>query len=157
MQRPGRAKEFCVRYQQETRKHAMFGWIGSIGRAVGRRGSYLLFLAMLDFAYGYSLTFLRSFASTAKVDLLLPINAWIAIWWIVGTICLVQAFMKMDRVAYSLAVALKVTWGLTMLLAWVQGTSERGWVSAVIFIGFGLLTSIVSYWPEQRKLRAEDF
>jgi hypothetical protein len=63
-----------------------------------------------------------------------------------------QAFVRLDRLAYSLAVTIKILWGVTALISWtLTATNPRGWVSAAIFIGFGFLTAIVSFWPEQQR------
>lgn len=119
---------------------------------VGRRGSYLLFLALLDFLFGYSL--MTTPAVEARLtDLILPYKVWGVIWIIVGAFCLWQAFVKLDRLAYSLSVTLSAIWGVVMLISWYHSQIDpNGWITGVIFLAFGLLTGIVSYWPEHHAI-----
>ena len=124
---------------------------------VGRRGAFLLFLALVDFIYGYSILLIAN-PVWSRIDLFLPSVAWGIIWIAVGFICLVQAFFTIDRLAYSLAVGTKVVWSLAMFSSWVfTGTNPVGWVSGTLFLGFAAITSIVSYWPEHRDFNLGDF
>lgn len=125
-----------------------------LGHLIGRRGAFLLFLAILDFLFGYSILAAPSPPVAAHaIDLFLPAEAWAAAWMFVGAICLWQAFVKLDRLAFALAATIKITWGTTMLLSWMLTNSDpRGWVTAVIFVSFGILTGIVSYWPEHNSM-----
>jgi hypothetical protein len=69
----------------------------------------------------------------------------------VGLVCLVQAFMLTDRFAFAAASLLKVAWGTVYLLGWVLGQSPRGYVSAVIWLGFAGWLAIISGWRESRR------
>lgn len=134
----------------------MLNTLRSLVIRIGRRGSYLLFLAILDFVYGYSLLAAVN-PALQKVNLFLPLEAWGIAWLIVGVICLVQAFAKLDRVAFSLAVTIKALWGLAFVFSWgFTTTAPLGWLSGVVWITFAIMTAIISYWPEQRRFRIED-
>jgi hypothetical protein len=119
---------------------------------IGRRGSVLLFLALLDFLYGYSLLVAPS-PVVVHADAFFSLTTWGIAWLTVGTVCLVEAFLRVDRLAFTLAVLIKFLWGTTMLLSWwFTSTNPHGWISATIFLSFGILTAIISFWPEQRYL-----
>lgn len=122
---------------------------------VGRRGSFLLFLALIDFVYGWSLLSAANPNVTA-INLFPSVIAWGIAWTIVGLVCLVQAFATIDRLAFIMAVLIKFLWGAVMMWAWFNGANPLGWISATVFWGFAVLTSIVSFWPEQRRFRIED-
>ena len=123
---------------------------------IGRRGSYLLFLAILDFIYGWAL--LNAFNPVVKLtDLFLPVTAW-AVWWLVtGAVCAVCAFLRDDRIAFMLATLIKFCWGSAMLFSWwLTTTNPLGWISGTLFLAFCAITGIVSFWPEQRRFKIED-
>jgi hypothetical protein len=120
-----------------------------LGR-VGRRGSFLIFLALLDLLFGYSL--LTPAGPQGEVDLYLPEDAWAWIWIGVGVVCLFSAFVKSDRIAFTLAATLLIMWSGLMAIIWHVDRIPRGWVSAVIFFAFGIVCLIVSSWPEPPKI-----
>ena len=124
---------------------------------VGRRGSYLIFLALLDILYGYSII-IQTGPLFTQVDLYLSDKMWGLIWIAAALIIFVNAFLRMDRVGYVVATVLKFVWGTLMAWAWaVQPNDPRGWAAAVIWFAFGILTAIVANWPEHRQIRLEDF
>lgn len=151
-------KDFILKMRKEER-HFMPQVLKDLAKRIGRRGSYLLFLAMLDFLYGYSLIVVASQSRFQNpVNLILPQQAWGVIWITVGIFCLWQAFVRLDRVAFTMSVTLKIAWAAVMGFSWLfTATNPLGWISAAIFLGFGVLTGIVSYWPEPRTWKAEDF
>lgn len=123
---------------------------------IGRRGSFLLFLALLDLIYGYSLVAAVSPASLLPDMGATPL-AWGIAWLFVGVVCFVEAFLTVDRLAFTLAVLLKFLWGTAMLASWMLTTTNpHGWLSAAIWLAFAGVTSIISYWPEQRRFKIED-
>lgn len=123
---------------------------------VGRRGSFLLFLALLDFIYGSSLITAPS-PAVAHADLFLPLIVWGIAWIVTGFVCFIEAFASLDRLAFSLAVLIKFLWGAASLLTWLfTDTEPHGWTTATIFLTFGVLTAIISFWPEQRRFKIED-
>jgi len=128
------------------------GRIRTLSRRIGRRGSFLLFLSLLDFLYGYSLLTVPGPVSLAP-DLFLSYTTWAIAFLVVGAVCLWQAFVRLDRLAFTMAVTLKILWGTTYLISWwLTATNPRGWTAAAIFIGLGIITGIVSYWPEHHKI-----
>ena len=124
---------------------------------IGRRGSYLIFLALLDLLYGYSII-AQAGPLFTQVNLYLSDDTWGFIWIAASAVIFFNAFLRMDRVGYVVATVLKFVWGTLMLAAWMfQPNDPRGWVAAVIWFAFGILTAIVANWPEHRTIRLEDF
>lgn len=125
----------------------MYGRWARLRDQIGRRGAALLFFALLDLVYCYAL--LRPppgplpeafrYART-----LMPLWVWALAWGGVGVICLVFAFLPRDTVAFTAAVALKVTWGLLAILGQLAGTADRGYVSAVIWLGFAAFVYLIA-------------
>jgi hypothetical protein len=113
---------------------------------VGRRGAALLFFALLDFVYCYALlsTPRPLVAFYAWMEHIMPLAAWAACWGLVGAICLVFAFLLYDTPAFMAAVALKVAWGLPPLFGWLAGSVERGYVSAVVWLGFAAFVFLIA-------------
>jgi hypothetical protein len=133
----------------------MFNWLRGMVVRIGRRGSYLLFLALLDFVYGWSLISLAN-PTVANLHIFPSTTVWGIAWGVVGLVCLVEAFATLDRLAFTLAVLIKFMWGMVMLFSWISAANPYGWISATVFLGFAALTSIVSFWPEQSRFRIED-
>lgn len=114
----------------------------------------MLFFALLDLLYSVSL-----FNPPAEAKLsptlvfighVMPLYAWAGLWAAVGLICLVGAFLKRDRWAFTAAMGLKVLWGGTFLGGWILADLDRGWVSALIWLAMAAWVMIISSWPEPR-------
>jgi hypothetical protein len=116
-------------------------------RRVGRRGATLLFLALLDLLYPLGLAG-QAPAARAGYELIAPWQAWAGLWAATGLVCLVQAFARRDRIAFTAAVGIKLAWGSTSLAAWAVGMSPRGWLAAVIWLSFAGLIAVDSTWSE---------
>lgn len=118
-----------------------------IRNRIGRRGGFLLFLAILDMIYGYFL--LLPPASVApQLYPLLPRFAWAICWLAVAAICVVGSVRKHDRLAYGFAALLKAGWGLRFAYLWYLGV-PFSWVSMVIWLCFAGTVVMVSGWPEE--------
>lgn len=75
-------------------------------------------------------------------EVMLPINAWAAVWIIAGVACIAAAFTRseiLDAVALGLGVALNISWGVSFIAATAIGDSPRGWVSAVGYFSIAAL------------------
>ena len=118
-------------------------------RRVGRRGAFLLFLAILDFGYGYSLIEVN-LRQSLHADLLLPYPAWGIIWLSTGAVCAVGAVLRTgaDRFAFAAAATLKAAWGAVFVRVWLYDRLPRGWVSVIIWLAFAAVVLLVSSWPE---------
>jgi hypothetical protein len=123
-------------------------------RRVGRRGACLLFLALVDVVYAISLydasPETRASSGFAFMSTLLPLSAWAAVWLAVGALCVGFAFARADRLAFAAASLLKVLWGTLYLLGWALGVIPRGYVAAVLFLGFAGFVQVIAGWKEHR-------
>lgn len=119
---------------------------------VGRRGSGLLFFAVLDLIFAYSLLYpdkvTRHGPSFVFYRSLAPMWVWAAVWAAVGLVCLWYAFTRCDQLGFTAAISLKVGWGLLHLGGWLIGDLERGYVAAAIWLAFAAWVWIVAGWAE---------
>ena len=127
------------------------GWLraraAATARRAGRRGAFLAFLSLLNWAYGYSLLTAPAVQRRAA-DLLLPWTAWGVLWTAMGFVTAAGIFARRDRVSYGAAVTFKTAWGLVQLDLWFGHNVPRAWVGAVIWLGFAATVLIVAGWPE---------
>jgi hypothetical protein len=119
---------------------------------LGRRGSILLILTVIDLAYGYSLigpsSEAVSSASIAWRERFAPEWAWGTGWLVVGAVLPVAAFMKHDAFGYAAAIGWKILWSVVAMASTVFGGVGRGWVLAVIFGAFGAMVAVCAGWAE---------
>lgn len=119
---------------------------------VGRRGEFLLFLALLDLLYGLSLLSpvpdAQRSVTIRFLIAVMPLQLWGVLWLTVGVICLAGALVRADRFAFACAAALKVLWGSMFALGWLAGVIERGWVGAVVWLALALIVIRIASWPE---------
>lgn len=113
----------------------------------------LLFFGALDVVYAVSL--IAPDATTLGGPLFVwladiaPLWVWSAGWATVGLICLWQAFCRRDAIGYAAAILLKLAWGMVCLAGWLFGGVDRGYVSAVIWLGLAwAVVWNVAGWPE---------
>ncbi|WP_346536934.1 hypothetical protein [Micromonospora sp. DPT] len=128
-------------------------WVaGGLRRRVGHRGSALLFFAVLDLVYCYSLLSpskqARDSDTLKFLAAVLPLWVWAVAWGAVGVVCLRQAFRRRDRVAFAAAIGIKMAWGLVSLGGWLVGGVDRGYVSAAVWLVFAGFVGIIASWPE---------
>lgn len=126
-----------------------------LGQQIGRRGAFLLFLALLDLIYAYGLAFPTARSAYSPTSLFLadtmPLWAWGALWGAVGLSCLFFAFRRKDRIGYAIAMFLKVLWALMFLLGWLFADVERGYLSTAIWGAFGAVLWIIAGWQENQR------
>lgn len=128
-----------------------------LARRVGRRGTALLFFALLDFVYAVALlTAPRPLTPFyAWMDQVMPLHMWAGCWAAVGLVCLGFAFAIRDTTAFMAAVGLKVGWGLPALFGWINGAVPLGYISAVIWLAFAAFVYLIAGGipPAQRSER----
>lgn len=126
------------------------GWPGVAVRGlarVGRRGAFLLFLALLDVLYGYSL--LVTPPQGPGLHLVLSLDVWGWCWVATGIALLLGAFVKRDRVFFALAAFIKSAWAGAWVSVWVADDFyPRAWVSVLIWAAFAAAVLVVASWPE---------
>ena len=122
-------------------------WAALRARA-GRRGAFLLFLALLDTAIGYSLLTAPP-AETAALHLVLPLPVWAWAWLTVSAACAVGAFLHRDRAAYAAAAGIKAAWAGITGRAWLLYHIPQGWVGVIFWAAFAVTVLLISSWPEE--------
>jgi hypothetical protein len=141
-----------VRTRLAVARRRISNRLTSLRHHVGHRGSALLFFALLDLVYGFGMVVApaETLASPTYAFLgrLVPLQMWAGIWLSVGLVCLVQAFMQFDRLAFACASALKLAWGLAHLIGWLIADVPRGYVSAAIWLAFAGFVQVISTWRE---------
>lgn len=117
-------------------------------RRIGRRGCFLLTLGLLSAMYGISI-WTQAVSYFDKQYLLLSSTTWGWIWIAAAGIMIWQAFTRIDRIGYAVAVVLTFAWATVALYDWLSIPGDvRGWQTAVLWFGFSVLTGIVANWPE---------
>ena len=131
------------------------GWLRARGawvmRHAGRRGAFLAFLTLVNWLYGYSLLSVPA-AQQRAADLLLPWTAWGVIWAATGLVTVAGIFTRRDWIAYGTEATVMATWGVVQLDLWFAHGVPRGWVGAVIWLGFAAIVLVVAGWPEVPRL-----
>lgn len=121
---------------------------------VGRRGTFLLFIALLDLSYAHGVAYPTETAQRSGFVTLLadvaPLWLWAAFFAAVGVVAVAQAFMRRDAVAFALAALMKLLLAALALLGWAAGEIERGYISAAIWGAFAAITIMIAGWPECR-------
>ncbi len=122
---------------------------------VGRRGASLLFFALLDFVYAFSLL-----APTGEVarsstftflEHIAPLWFFGIMWAAAGVFCAVNAFRRVDWSGFVAAISIKVIWGLLYVGAAFAGL-PRAYVGAAIWLCLAGWVAIISSWPEPTRL-----
>jgi hypothetical protein len=113
---------------------------------VGRRGAALLFFAGIDAMWAFALLnppspMTPAYAWPATVA---PLWAWALAWAGVGLVCVVFAFRRHDTPAFTAAVTIKVLWGGIVVLGWITGQAERGYVLATFFLAFAAFVFLIA-------------
>lgn len=125
---------------------------------LGYRGAFLLFLAIIDLVYGWTLIDpTRESRHTSQYlwrQEIMPNQAWGVIWWTVAVCLLISAFLRQDRIGYAMAVALKIGWAIVAALGGFNGHVQGAWASVSIWGGFAALTILESGRAE--PLHTED-
>ncbi|NUT44815.1 MAG: PAS domain S-box protein [Thermoactinospora sp.] len=112
----------------------------------------MTFVGLLSLAIAASLAFVpgdqRATPGYAALAAVVPLQAWAVAWGIIGGLCLTQAFMRSDRIAFAAATALLLTYGLVYLISTFTGANPRGWVGGAVWLAFGGWIALIATWPE---------
>lgn len=127
---------------------------------VGRRGYFLLTLAVVDFAYGWMIVFPDTPAQRAQnvwlaevipgLDTGPSLWVWAIGWWVTGAFCLVNAFRKDDRLGYGVAFSLKVAWTAANAVAGFGGMPGSA-TRCLVWGFFASCVLVIAKWPEPRN------
>lgn len=132
---------------------------GRVFHRIGRRGGFLLLLAIIDIGYGASLigpsAEAVNLSTTIWRETYAPLWVWGAGWLVVAAVLIVTAFLRDDMIGYSAAIGWKLLWGLTTLASWLFGGVARGWVSTIIWSVVAGMVAVVAGWPEPTRPQPE--
>jgi PAS domain S-box-containing protein len=107
---------------------------------------------MLSLAIAASLAFApadaRATPAYSVLASVVPLAVWAVVWCVTGVLCLVQVFMRSDRIAFAAATALLLLYGLIYLVSTVTGDNPRGWVQGSVWLAFGGWIALIATWPE---------
>ncbi|MFC4111600.1 PAS domain S-box protein [Nonomuraea zeae] len=133
-------------------RRAISRTITRILHRVGRRGASLAFVGLLSLAISASLVLAtpeqRAAPGYAVLASVAPLTAWAMVWCATGLLCLFQAFMRSDRIAFAAATALLLLYGLLYLVSTFTGANPRGWVGGAVWLAFGGWIALIATWPE---------
>lgn len=119
---------------------------------LGRRGYALLFFAILDWVYAFSL--FNPPKDAAKLGSLMfvahvaPLWFWAVLWLIPAVLCSWQAWTRSDEAAFTSAIAIKVLWGTLYLVGWVWVHLDRAYVLVAVWWALAGFVGIIASWPE---------
>jgi hypothetical protein len=125
---------------------AAAGWLI---RHAGRRGAFLFFLAILDVCYGYALLSKSVAALNSQPDFFLSLHSWGWAWLALAAVCATGVLMRRDIAQYTAAAFLKAAWGALYADAWLIQHYAQDWISAVVWLSFGLTVLLIAGWPER--------
>lgn len=133
--------------------------ITSAARHVGRRGAFLIFLALLDVVLGYAIVQPLPFGLTRAALYqpfveIMPLQAWAAWWMATGVLAGIAAvWTRLRPVAFGAGALIKIAWSLGYLIGWVERVPafSRGYQTAAIYLSFGLVTLLISSWRENGR------
>ncbi|OPG10566.1 hypothetical protein [Microbispora sp. GKU 823] len=116
---------------------------------------FLLLLAYLDLVsairFAWPSPDVLHTPSYAFLAELAPLWVWAVLWAGVGALCLVQAFVKRDAIAFGFAAALKFLWAAIYLIAWALDEVPQAYVTVTFWAFAALVVHVISTWPEIPK------
>ena len=125
-----------------------------IRNRLGRRGATLLVAAFVDIVYGCSFIAPESRHQSEALPTyrqlldVAPLAVWGGIWLAVAVVCLVQAWMRRDAVAFGAAIAIKAVWATLMFVGWIHYHAPRGLLSAAFWGVMAGFVVVISGWRE---------
>ncbi len=118
---------------------------------LGRRGSALLAMAVLDVFYGIRLITVDPGGSDFYrwLDAAVPLLFWGVLWLVVAALCLLSAFRPTnDRAGFLAGLLIKILWSALNIIGYLTGEVFDGWMWAVIWTGFAVIIGIITGWAE---------
>jgi hypothetical protein len=122
-------------------------------RRLGRRGAILTVFGLMDCLFGAAALVQPPGGPNAAEDFLIwPDWIWATSWFTVAAICLAQAWVKNDALAFAAAMAIKMTYAAAYLVAYWQTDLYRGWASFGFWFLFGCLVLLLAGWTDDKSL-----
>ena len=114
-----------------------------LGKKAGHRGVFLLLLGIYDLFFAVYLLA----GGPLESKLLIPEQAWGAIWACTGLILLTGVPAQMDRWQFSAAALVKTAWAMEYFREAALGY-PWAWLRGSYWLAFALLVLAVAAWPE---------
>lgn len=136
----------------------------AIVRRIGRRGTSLLFFALVDVGVAVRLLIADkqpagANASYRGMAAMLPLEVWGYVWLASAALLAAGAFLKKDRLPFTAAMILKVAWALGFFISWRVYDIPLAWLGSIIYGAFAGFVLSISGWLEnddrQRREPAE--
>ena len=121
-------------------------------KKIGFRGSFLLFLSILDVVYGTAILQISNHSPLAHL-FTISTQAVGIVWIVVGVYLLTGVFVRNDRFQFAVAAMLKSIWCLEFIHIWIDNRIPNAWQSVAVWGAFAAVTILISFWPEPLKLR----
>lgn len=122
---------------------------------IGRRGVCLLVFGLVPLAVGGSFFFQPTNQAGGRrtipvLEDIAPALWWSWAWVVLGAFAMLCAFGGWRWVQRGLIIGyiLPLIWGAASLISWLLGELVTGWISAVIYLGYSLLVTVVAGWEE---------
>lgn len=118
---------------------------------VGHRGATLLFFAFVDYVYAWSLY--RPAPERARSSLVLYLNSvappwvWASLWLATAVAATIFAFRAQDRLGFTMCIALKTLWSVTLAFGAARGV-EGALPSVAVWVGTAAFLFNAAAWPE---------
>jgi hypothetical protein len=119
---------------------------------VGRRGSALLFFALVDFVTGLGLAGAAAGRTDTAVHRwlgsMVPLWVWAAVPLVAAAVIGWQAFCRRDMLGFAVAMAVAVLWAGVGLVGWIAGVMQDGWSVTIVYGAFAVFIALIAGWPE---------
>jgi hypothetical protein len=127
---------------------------------LGKRGAACLWFGFIFIVIGISyLLGITTNSSQLNLQVLtniFDIHIWGAIWTLGGTIFLAAAFWKrLQLIAFMIGMSISLSWSAGIALQTFFAESQRGFVSASIYMLFAALIYLISTWAEPHNPMSE--
>lgn len=131
-----------------------------LGRALGRRGAFLLSFGMVWALIGYGQVTAPP-PDQRGLKLLVdrvPLEVWGWLWLTAGLVAIVSAFLPqgVDRFGFVALAMIVLPWVISYLYAWLEGTFPRGWIAAALYGGLAIGIMVVAGWGEPPRPKREE-
>lgn len=122
---------------------------------IGRRGVCLLVFGLVPAMIGVSF-FAQPTSQAGRdrgipaLDDIAPASWWAWAWLVLGIVAMACALggWRAIRIGFVIGYILPLIWGAANLISWLLGELVTGWISAVIYLGYSLLVTVISGWEE---------
>lgn len=122
---------------------------------IGRRGACLIVFGLVPAMVGLSY-FVQPTSQAGRnrgipaLDDIAPAEVWAWAWVVLGIVTMLCAFggWRWIQRGFVIGYLLPLIWGFANLISWMLGELVTGWISAVIYLGYSLLVTVISGWEE---------